>query len=35
MNKKIFNKNTDGTKIKILAKQIADSEYQMKLLGMH
>jgi Spy/CpxP family protein refolding chaperone len=32
MNEKMFNKNTDETKIKILAKQIADSEYQMELL---
>ena len=28
----MFNKNTDETKIKLLAKQIADAEYQMELL---
>jgi len=32
MNEKMFNKNTDETKIKLLAKQIADAEYQMELL---
>ena len=32
MNEKMFNKNTDEIKIKLLAKQIADAEYQMELL---
>lgn len=32
MNEKMFNKNTDEIKIKLLARQIADAEYQMELL---
>lgn len=32
MNEKMFNKNTDEIKIKLLAKQIANAEYQMELL---
>lgn len=32
MNEKMFNKNSDELAIKILAKQIADKEYQMELL---
>ena len=31
MNELIFNKDTDSTLVKALAKRVADNEYQMEL----